>query len=67
MGVTHGGPPMHSSAGAERILAFLVMGGAWTIHEVCVRCGLNRHTDTWDQTWTGTGEPVETVRYEELT
>ena len=39
-------------------------GGGVTIHEVCVRCGLHRHTDTWDQSWTGTGEPVETVRYE---
>ena len=38
-------------------------GGGVTIHEVCVRCGLHRHTDTWDQSWTGTGEPVETVRH----
>ena len=38
-------------------------GGGITIDEVCVRCGLRRRTDTWDQSFTGTGEPVETVRY----
>lgn len=37
--------------------------GGVTIDEVCVRCGLRRLTDTWDQSYTGTGEPVETVRY----
>ena len=38
--------------------------GGVKIHEVCSRCGLHRHTDTWDQSFTGTGEPVETVRFD---
>lgn len=38
-------------------------GGGIICLEVCVRCGLFRRTNTWDQSFTGTGEPVATVEY----
>ena len=37
--------------------------GGVTIDEICSLCGLQRRIDTWDQGWTGTGQPVETVRH----
>ena len=40
-------------------------GGGVIIEEICSRCGCRRTENTWDQSWTGTGEPVTTVSYDD--
>ena len=40
-------------------------GGGVIVTETCRHCGLQKVTDSWDQDWTGTGEPVDTITYSE--
>ena len=38
-------------------------GGGTIHHDVCIRCEMRRDTNGWDTSWSGTGEPVKTVRW----
>ena len=40
-------------------------GGGVLYVDTCEHCSMTRTTDTWDQDWSGDGEPHKTVTYKE--
>lgn len=58
--------PHHIVGGLKENPGVFGSGGGVVITEIDPATGVTRTTHTWDQGWTGTGEPVETERYTKL-